>query len=131
MTSYIILKGSNGNWKIKEKKYMTTIEIVSGTYHDACVRLGEIKAEDKRIAEEKKQKKAQIKKVSSEYEIEFTKNGNAWKQGLTKNGKTFVLEGNSGMTERSRKCFTLTIEGVGCVFTSGTLEAAVEYIMNN
>lgn len=131
MTSYIILKGSNGNWKIKEKKYMTTVAIVSGTYNDACKKLGEIKAENKRVAEEKKHNKDLINKVSSEYEIEFTKCGSAWKQGFTKAGKKFVLEGNCGMTMRSRKCFTLTIEGIGCVFTSGTLEAAVEYILNN
>ena len=131
MTAYIILKGKNGNWKIKEKKYMTTIAIVNVTYTEAQAKLKEIKEADKKAAEEKKQKKAEIKKAANEYEIEFIKNGNAWKQGYTKSGKTFILEGNCGMTERSRKCFTLTIEGIGCIFTSGTLETAVEYIMNN
>lgn len=129
--TYTIIRGKNGDWKIKEKRYFTTVAKVVGTYSDAQEKLKEIISEDKRKAEEKEQKKAEIKKTASEYQIEFTKNGNAWKQGYTKSGKVFVLDGNCGLTERSRKCFTLTIEGLGCIFTSGTLEAAVEYIINN
>lgn len=129
--TYTIIKGQDGQWKIKEKRNWTTVAKVSGTYNDAQAKLKEIKDEDNRKTEEKKQKKDEIKKAASEYEIEFTKNGNAWKQGYTKSGKGFILDGNCGLTERSRKCFTLTIEGKGCIFTSGTLEAAVEYIMNN
>lgn len=129
--TYTIIKSKDGQWKIKEKRYFTTIATVEGPYADAQAKLKEIIAGDKRKAEEQKQKKEQIKKIASEYEIEFTKNGNAWKEGYTKGGKKFVLDGNCGLTERSRKCFTLTIEGKGCIFTSGTIEAAVEYIMNN
>lgn len=131
MTAYTIIKSKSGSWKIKEKRYFTTIATVSGTYEEARAKLAEIQEADKKALEEKKHKKAEIKKTASEYEIEFTKNGNAWKQGYTKSGKQFILDGNCGMTERSRKCYTLTIEGIGCIFTSGTLEAAVEYIMNN
>lgn len=129
--SYTILKGVNGDWKIKEKRYWTTVARVNGSYNDAIAKMKEIINDDKQKAAEKKQKKAEIKKTASEYEIEFTKNGNAWKQGYTKSGKVFILDGNCGLTERSRKCYTLTIESIGCIFTSGTLEAAVEYIMNN
>lgn len=129
-TSYLILKG-NDCWKIKEKRYMTTVAVVRGSRSEALAKLSEIKEADKKAAEEKKQRKAEAKKAAEDFENEFIRNGKAWKDGFTKSGKRFILDGNCGMTERSRHCYTLTIEGLGCVFTSGTLEAAVEYIMNN
>lgn len=51
--------------------------------------------------------------------------------GVTKSGKKFFWEGNNGLTERSRYCGSLYIEGVGTVFTSGTITKAVEYIIKN
>ena len=51
--------------------------------------------------------------------------------GVTKSGKKFVWEGNNGVTERSRYCGSLYIEGVGTVFTSGTIAKVAEYIINN
>lgn len=51
--------------------------------------------------------------------------------GVTKSGKKFVWEGNNGFTERSRYCGSLYIEGVGTVFTSGTIAKVAEYIINN
>lgn len=51
--------------------------------------------------------------------------------GVTASGKRFVWDGNNGWTIRSRYCGSLYIEGVGTVFTSGTIAKAVEYIINN
>ncbi|MBQ5655937.1 MAG: hypothetical protein IIV14_00700 [Bacteroidaceae bacterium] len=51
--------------------------------------------------------------------------------GVTASGKKFIWTGNNGMTERSRYCGDLYIEGIGTVFTSGTIAKAVEYITNN
>ena len=52
-------------------------------------------------------------------------------EGVTVSGKRFIWEGNNGFTERSRYCGSLYIEGIGTVFTSGTIAKAVEYIINN
>lgn len=52
-------------------------------------------------------------------------------EGVTSNGKKFVWEGNNGMCERSRYCGSLWIDGVGTVFTSGTIAKVVEYIAKN
>ena len=62
--------------------------------------------------------------------MEYTSNG-AFKEGTTPNGKKWVLEMNSGWTERSRHCGTLTIEGEGTIFTSGTIAKAFEYILTH
>ena len=51
--------------------------------------------------------------------------------GVTKSGKKFVWEGNNGYTMRSRYCGSLYIEGIGTVFTSGTIAKVAEYIINN
>lgn len=51
--------------------------------------------------------------------------------GVTKSGKKFVWEGNNGYTMRSRYCGSLYVEGVGTVFTSGTIAKVAEYIFNN
>jgi len=53
------------------------------------------------------------------------------KEGVTASGKYFVWAGNNGFAERSRYCGSLYIEGMGTVFTSGTIAKAVEYIINN
>ena len=52
-------------------------------------------------------------------------------EGVTASGKKFVWTGNNGMAERSRYCGDLYIEGIGTVFTSGTIAKAVEYILHN
>lgn len=51
--------------------------------------------------------------------------------GVTKSGKRFVFEGNHGMTIRSRYCGSLWIEGVGTVFTSGTIDKVLTYVLHN
>lgn len=57
--------------------------------------------------------------------------GGKWCEGCTASGKKYVWDGNSGITERSRYCCSLWIEGIGTVFTSGTITKAVEYLINN
>jgi hypothetical protein len=52
-------------------------------------------------------------------------------EGVTASGKKFIWTGNNGMTERSRYCGDLYIEGIGTVFTSGTISKAVEYILKH
>lgn len=51
--------------------------------------------------------------------------------GVTANGKKFVWTINYGYSIRSRYCGSLYIEGIGTVFTSGTVAKAFEYILNN
>lgn len=51
--------------------------------------------------------------------------------GVTKSGKRFVFVGNNGMTIRSRYCGSLWIEGVGTVFTSGTIDKVLTYVLHN
>lgn len=57
--------------------------------------------------------------------------GGKWCEGCTASGKRYVWDGNNGFTERSRYCGSLWIEGMGTVFTSGTLTKAVEYLIKN
>lgn len=52
-------------------------------------------------------------------------------EGVTASGKKVIWEGNNGWAERSRYCGSLWIEGIGTVFTSGTIAKAVEYLINN
>ena len=54
-----------------------------------------------------------------------------YRSGVTVNGKKFVWTPNHGFTMRSRSCGDLWIEGVGTVFTSGTVAKVFEYILNN
>jgi len=51
--------------------------------------------------------------------------------GLTTKGLRYSIYGNNGMTERSLHCYQMAIEGMGMVFTSGTLETVAEYILKN
>lgn len=51
--------------------------------------------------------------------------------GVTANGKKFIWTRNYGYAIRSRYCGSLYIEGIGTVFTSGTVAKAFEYILNN
>ena len=51
--------------------------------------------------------------------------------GVTANGKKFVWVRNYGYSARSRHCGSLYIEGIGTVFTSGTVAKVFEYVLNN
>jgi len=48
----------------------------------------------------------------------------------TASGANACIEWNNGWTKRSLKCVTLYVGGV-CMFTSGTLETVVEYILTH
>ena len=61
--------------------------------------------------------------------ISFTQQG-VVKSGTTPNGKTFTWVPNIGLEERSRYCGTLSIDGK-VVFTSGSVQKALEYILDN
>ena len=62
--------------------------------------------------------------------LTLIQNGNT-ATGVTANGKKFVWTINYGYSKRSRYCGSLYIEGIGTVFTSGTVAKAFEYILNN
>lgn len=51
--------------------------------------------------------------------------------GVTAHGKRFVWIGNNGLEKRSLYCGLLDIEGIGTVFTSGTIAKAIEYVIKN
>lgn len=51
--------------------------------------------------------------------------------GYTTNGLRYGIEHNHGITDRSRYCYTMWVEGSGTVFTSGMIETVAEYILNN
>ncbi len=56
----------------------------------------------------------------------------AIKNGVTPNGKAWRFEMNCyGWTDRCHHCGSLYIEGIGCVFTSGTIAKAMERIFEN
>ena len=75
----------------------------------------------------------ELMKVSFEQEQkEWAKDGiNLEKRYLrtTPNGKRFWIEGNHGFTERSRHCYTLTIDGE-TIFTSGEFWRCYSVIKN-
>ena len=122
MASYMIMRSQKtGRWLVKEKRYLTTVAKAE-TREEACKMLHELKEADRVKAKAKKESKEQTK-VKAEGLV-------VGKLGKTKQGKTYLLEGNCGLEERSRHCYTLTIDG-DCIFTSGTLEAAARYIENN
>lgn len=51
--------------------------------------------------------------------------------GVTAKGKRFVWIGNNGLEKRSLYCGLLDIEGIGTIFTSGTIAKAIEYVIKN
>lgn len=53
------------------------------------------------------------------------------KHGVTTNGLWYGIYWNNGITDRSAHCYSMNIEGMGTVFTSGTLETVAQYILNN
>lgn len=51
--------------------------------------------------------------------------------GVTVNGKKFRWTPNCGLSMRSRYCGDLWIDGIGTVFTSGSVAKVYEYLLNN
>jgi len=43
-------------------------------------------------------------------------------------GKEACIEWNNGRTKRSMHCVSLYVAGLGCLFTSGTIDTVIEYI---
>lgn len=80
-------------------------------------------------------RKAEYEKWLAEFKAECLADGiiidrvcGRYFTGTAANGKRFFLDGNSGWTNRSRKCYTLTING-NTVFTSGEFLTAYRYLM--
>ena len=80
-------------------------------------------------------RKAEYEKWLAGFKAECLKDGivieeviGRYFKGLTANGKRFFLDGNNGYTNRSRYCYTLTING-NTVFTSGEFVTAYRYLM--
>lgn len=87
------------------------------------------------IAEEeekayKKLMKQQIKEKASS--IGYINVGNGDIKGITPNGKKWYGKLNwFGYTERTLHCFSLSIEGIGMMFSSGLLDTVLETVAQN
>ena len=128
MRSYVTMKLKSGKWAVVEKRYMVVIA-KADTREEIIEKLKAIKEADKKEATERKAHKEEVKKLSNEF-MENLKDGIPYR-GMTKEGKRYAMYRNHGLEERSRHCFSLDIEGMGTVFTSGKIEKVVEYILNN
>lgn len=51
--------------------------------------------------------------------------------GYTPEGRKFSIGANSGMTSRSDHCFTLYIQGLGTIFTSGTISSVYRSVKSH
>lgn len=91
--------------------------------HEAMI--AELSKEAAKLATEEEQK-AMIKAMAED----MARRGFS-KSGYTTKGLHYGIYWNNGVTERSRYCYTMYIEGKGMVFTSGTLETVAEYILKN
>lgn len=118
-----------------EERQMVTERIrgIIGTKEE-CIRDGMDLAE--RIKARKKyddtfQRLAKIYITHGIKALSMAYTNEGWRKwGMTPNGKKWVLEMNNGLEERSRYCGTLWIDGE-MIFTSGRIEKAFEYILNN
>ena len=119
MAKYVVMKSrKSGRWLVVEKKY-GYVAAKADTREDAVKRMAELKEEDKAKAESKKAHKNDTEKKVEKLVI--------GKLAEAPDGRMYHLDRNCGLTERSRYCYTLTVDGE-CIFTSGTVEAAAEYI---
>jgi hypothetical protein len=85
------------------------------------------RAEEEKLL--KKIAKQQIKDKAST--ISFIESGRELR-GVTPDGKRWYAERNMyGYTERGLHCFSLRIEGMGILFTSGTLDKVIETVAQN
>ena len=95
-----------------------------------------IDAKENQIAEASKKAAAMANNEEREAMIkdmaeDMAKRGFA-DRGFTTNGLRYAIEHNMyGFTDRTEHCYSMTIEGKGMVFTSGTLETVARYILNN
>lgn len=98
----------------------------------AEAKVAEYLAEVERVAD--LQRKEELQRLEFEQEQkEWKKDGITLEyrySGYTPGGKRFWVYGNCGMTERSRHCYTLMIDG-NVVFTSGEFWRAYGIIKNS
>lgn len=112
------------------------IDAMIGSYIDFNQSIKEMDLSNKITARDKynklREKLFKIAEKNGEKALTLTmiQNGNT-ASGITANGKKFVWTINYGYSIRSRYCGSLYIEGIGTVFTSGTVAKAFEYILNN
>jgi len=112
------------------------IDNMIGTPDDLKKEIEHMDLTDRITARDKYQKmREKLFKIAEKYGekalvVTVIQEGNTSK-GVTANGKKFIWYGNHGYTTRSRYCGSLYIEGVGMVFTSGTIAKTFDYILNN
>lgn len=112
------------------------IDAMIGSYVDFRESIKEMDLSDRISAQDKynklRDKLFKIAEKNGEKALTLTmvQEGNT-SYGVTANGKRFTWIGNNGYAYRSRYCGSLYIEGVGTIFTSGTVAKAFEYILNN
>lgn len=114
------------------------VEEIKSYIQNAEKRLGkkeqEVENYHKEVAQmEDLKAKEELQKLEFEQEQkEWAKDGiqlNGRYHGITPNGKRFMIEGNNGWTDRSRHCFTLTVDGK-TIFTSGEFWRAYNEVKN-
>ena len=76
-----------------------------------------------------------LEKIAEKYgekalTLTLIQDGNSVK-GVSACGKTFFWTPNCGLEKRSRYCGSLYIDGIGTIFTSGTITKVFEYVLNN
>ncbi|MBO5959458.1 MAG: hypothetical protein J6Q65_04995 [Lentisphaeria bacterium] len=110
-----LLREENRKWR---KYYSGLIEKKEREIAEASKKVSEIASKEERIA-------------MIEGMIEQMMKSGIQINGYTTNGLRYGIEHNNGITDRSRHCFTMWIEGTGTVFTSGTIETVADYILHN
>ena len=110
------LRDEGRRWIDYHSKFIDKIE----------AQIAEMSKEASELATED-ERKAMIKAMADDMEKHGFKD-----HGITTKGLRYGIERNKyGYTDRTTHCFSMTIEGKGMVFTSGTLETVAEYIINN
>lgn len=130
MKSYTILQLNSGRYAVIDKKSLCVYSKHS-TREEAVEQIKTLKESDKKALEEKRYLKIKVNEAIKENVDKFIFEGsNAILRSYTESGKTVTLISNCGLELRSRKCYTLYIDGE-YIFTSGTIQAAMEYMIKN
>ena len=132
------------NTDITEKQYAAYIDLYGARrdLKDVLKRIEKVsrRKEDSETAVKtayEKKTAEEIERQKAEEIAEWAKDGitvedmsSNFVYGKTPKGKKFCIYGNNGMTERSRHCFTLTIDGE-TIFTSGEFYRAYRTVKNS
>ena len=93
------------------------------------------KATPEQVEENRRRREAEYKAWLEQFKAECLKDGiiidrvcGRFFTGTAANGKRFCIDGNCGWTNRSRKCYSLTING-NMVFSSGEFVTAYRYLL--